>query len=239
MATAMVTAMANKIVTYLAGQRLVVLGLLLGFVTLQAFAGNWTITPTLAVTETATNNLNLSSTNTQSSLSTNIAPGISIYGNGDRAKLRLNYTMNNIFYTADPSRNNQTQNSLNAFGTLEAVENWLFIDASGNISQQSISAFGATPISSDVNTSVNGNITETSTYQVSPYIRGSFGSFADYQLRYSLSDTGSQAGSTYGSTTKTWLGSLEGKTRLVNLGWSVYLNAVSTDQGNLRSKEDN
>ena len=166
----MVTAMANKIAVYLGGQRLVLLGLLLGFVTLQAFAGNWTITPTLAVTETATNNLNLSSTNTQSSLSTNIAPGIIIYGSGDRAKLRLNYSMNNIFYTADPSRNNQTQNSLNAFGTLEAVENWLFIDASGNISQQSISAFGATPISSDVNTSVNGNITETSTYQVPPYI---------------------------------------------------------------------
>ena len=239
MVTAMVTAMASNIVTQLDGQRLVHLGILLGFVTFPAFAGNWTITPTLAVTETATNNLNLSSTNTQSSLSTNIAPGISIYGSGDRAKLRLNYSMNNIFYTADPSQNNQTQNSLNAFGTLEAIENWLFIDASGNISQQSISAFGAAPISSDVNTNVNSNITETSTYQVSPYIRGSFGSFADYQLRYSLSDTGSQAGSTYGSTTKTWLGSLEGKTRLVNLGWSVYLNAVSTDQGNLRSKEDN
>lgn len=82
--------------------------------------------------------------------------------------------MNNIFYTADPSQNNNTQNSLNAFGTLEAVENWLFIDASGNIYQQSISAFGAAPISPGVNTNVNSNITETSTYQVSPYIRGSF-----------------------------------------------------------------
>jgi uncharacterized protein (PEP-CTERM system associated) len=239
MATGIATVMVTKIISHIDGQRLILLGLMSGVASFPVLAGNWTITPTLAVSVTATDNLYLSSTNTRSSLSTNIAPGISINGSGDRAKLRLNYSMNNIFYTADPSQNNQTQNSLNAFGTLEAVENWLFIDASGYISQQSISAFGAAPISPGVNTSVNSNITETSTYMVSPYIRGSFGSFADYQLRYSLSDTGSQAGSTYGSSTKTWLGSLEGKTRFKNLGWSVYMNAVSTDQGNLRSTEDN
>lgn len=239
MVMAMATAMVTRRNSRIDGYRLTLLGLATGFVTFPVSAGSWTITPTLAVSVEATDNLNLSPTNRQSSLSTNIAPGISIYGSGDRAKLRLNYSMNNIFYTADPSQNNNTQNSLNAFGTLEAVENWLFIDASGNIYQQSISAFGAAPISPGVNTNVNSNITETSTYQVSPYIRGSFGSFADYQLRYSLSTTGSQAGNSFDSTTKTWLGSLAGKTRLANLGWSVYLNAVSTDQGNLRNTEDN
>jgi len=203
------------------------------------FAGSWTITPTIAVNLTATDNVDLSATNTQSSLITNISPGISIDGSGGRAKLRLNYSMNNLFYTADPSQNNQTQNALNAFGTLEAVENWLFIDASGNIYQQAISPFGAAPVSSSVNTNVNNNITETSTYQISPYIRGSFGSFADYQLRYSLNSTGSQAGNAYDSTTQKWGGSLQGKTRLANLGWSLGIDATSTDQGNLRSIEDN
>jgi len=220
-------------------QRLILFGLSMGCVAFPVFAGNWTITPTIAVSVTETDNLNLSRSNTQSSLITNVAPGISIDGSGGRAKLRLNYSMNNLFYTADPSQNNQTQNALNAFGTLEAVENWLFIDASGNIYQQAISPFGAAPLSSSVNTNVNNNITETSTYQISPYIRGSFGSFADYQLRYSLSSTGSQAGNTYDSTTQTWLGSIEGNTRLANLGWSASINTLSTDQGNLRTKEDN
>lgn len=238
MAMAMVTAMVNKSNSVIGLQRLIFLVLTMGYITLPVFAGNWTITPTLAVNVTATDNLNLSQSNAQNSLITNIAPGLSIDGSGGRAKLRLNYTMNNLFYTAD-GNNNQTQNSLNAFGTLEAVENWLFIDAAGNIFQQAVSPFGAAPLSSSINTNVNNNITETSTYQISPYIRGSFGSFADYQLRYSLSSTGSQAGNSYDSTTQTWLGSLQGNTRLASLGWSAHINTVSTDQGNLRTKEDN
>jgi uncharacterized protein (PEP-CTERM system associated) len=219
--------------------RLILLGLTLGCITFPVFAGNWTITPTLALDVTATDNLELSNRNKQSSLITNIAPGISIDGSGGRVKLRLNYSMNNLFYSANPSQNNQTQNVLSAFGTLEAVENWLFIDASGNIYPQAISAFGAAPLTSGANTNVNNNITETSTYQISPYIRGSFGSFADYQLRYSLSSTSSQAGNTYDSTTQTWFGSIDGNTRLANLGWSAYINTQSIDQGNLPTAEDN
>lgn len=239
MATATGTAMVDGHNFRVGSQRLILRGLTLGCITFPVFAGTWTITPTLTLNVTATDNLELSDTNKQSSLITNISPGISIDGSGGRAKLRLNYSMNNLFYSANPSQNNQTQNALNAFGTLEAVENWLFIDASGNIYQQAISPFGAAPISSSVNTNVNNNITETSTYQISPYIRGSFGSFADYQLRYSLSSTSSQGGDTYDSTTRTWLGSIEGNTRLANFGWSAYFNAQSIDQGNLWTTEDN
>ncbi|MFZ4535381.1 TIGR03016 family PEP-CTERM system-associated outer membrane protein [Propionivibrio sp.] len=233
-------AMVTRRYTRIDRQRLILLGLTMGCATFPVFAVNWTITPTLAFSATATDNLNLSSTNQESSLIFNINPGINIAASGgDRFKLRLAYGMNNLGYTNDPSRNNNIQNNLNASATLEAVENWLFIDANANIYQQAISPFGAAPLSSSVNTNVNSNITETSNYQISPYIRGSFGSFADYQLRYSLSSTGSQAGNAYESTTQTWLGSMEGKTRLANLGWSAYVNSQSIDQGNLRTTEDN
>lgn len=239
MVTAMVMAMATRLIFRIEDQRQICFGLLLGVFTFPSFAGDWKITPTFAVNETATNNLYLSSSNAKSALISDINPGISIDGKGGRAKLRLSYQMHNLFYSTDPSRNNQTQNSLNAFGTVEALENWLFIDARGNISQQSISAFGASSASSSTNTNINNNISETSTYQVSPYVRGSFGGVADYQLRYNWSTTSTQAGSAFDSTTKEWIASLKGAARLANFGWAVDGSAMTFDQGNLRSKEDN
>jgi uncharacterized protein (PEP-CTERM system associated) len=57
----------------------------------HAHAESWRITPSIAVNETLTNNLFLTSTNRTSDLVTGITPGISIDGQGARASLRLNY----------------------------------------------------------------------------------------------------------------------------------------------------
>ncbi|WP_294259097.1 TIGR03016 family PEP-CTERM system-associated outer membrane protein [Propionivibrio sp.] len=194
------------------------LGLILSSVALQVVAGDWKITPTIAVNETATDNVALDKTN-KNDLISDISPGIRIAGSGGRSKLNVDYQLHDLIYARDSSRNN-TQNSLNAQGTLEALENWLFIDASGVISQQSISAFrGAT--STSVNTSTNNNTTETSTYRISPYFRGSFGSLADYQLRYNRSTTNTKSGPSFDSDTSEWIGSLKGKTVLASLGWTL------------------
>lgn len=204
-----------------------------------ALAGEWTITPTIAVTETASDNIFTSSTQAESALVSDITPGISINGSGSRAKLRLSYQMHNLIYSLNPSENNRTQNALSAAGSLEALENWLFIDATGIISQQSISAFGAAPVSPGVSTSVSKNITETSAYGVSPYIRGAFGSFADYQLRYTLNTSRSKASSIFDTDTATWLGNLSGKTPLAAIGWSINGSASEIDYSNARTKKDN
>lgn len=198
--------------------RSVLLGLILSCVALQVVAGDWKITPTIAVNETATDNVALDQTN-KSDLITDISPGIRIAGSGGRSKLQFNYQLHNLIYAQDSSRNN-TQNSLNAQGTLEALENWFFIDASGVISQQSISAFrGST--STSVNTSTNSNTTEASNYRISPYIRGSFGSFADYQLRYNRSTTTTKSGPSFDSNTGEWVASLKSQTTFASLGWSL------------------
>jgi uncharacterized protein (PEP-CTERM system associated) len=238
MATAMVMAMAVKQKPRIEFHRLIVLGASMGCVTFSVFAGDWKVVPTIAINETASDNIFLGSSQTKSGLVSDVTPGISIDGSGGRSKLHLAYQMHNLFYSVDPTANNQVQNSLNAFGTLEAVDNWFFIDASGVISQQSISAFGAAPASSNVNTSINSNITESSTYSISPYFRGSLGSFADYQLRYNLSSTSSKAGDAYNSDVQTWVASLNGKTTLASFGWSLDGTAMSIDQGSLRNKED-
>jgi uncharacterized protein (PEP-CTERM system associated) len=237
--TVMVMVMAAKQKLRIDLNRLIVLAATMGSVAFPVIAGEWTIIPTIAVTETASDNIFLSSSQAKRGLVSDITPGISINGSGGRSKLHLNYQMHNLLYSTDPTANNQVQNALNASGTLEALENWFFIDASGVISQQSISAFGAAPVGANVNTNVNKNITETSSYSISPYVRGEFGSFADYQLRYNRSTTSSKAGTAYDSDTSSWVASLKGKTRLANLGWSLDGNAMVIDQGSLRSKEDN
>lgn len=197
-----------------------------------AYAGEWTITPTISVTETATDNVALTQNGTRSDLISDINPGIQIAGTGGRAKLRFDYQMHNLIYAQDSSRNS-IQNSLNALGTLEAIENWFFIEASGNISQQNVSAFGSSSATSSVNVNTNSNTTETATYRVSPYLRGSFGNFADYQLRYNLSTSRSKSSLSDDETTSELVGSLKGSTSFSALGWSIDAStqAVEFDRG--------
>ncbi|MFT3847187.1 MAG: TIGR03016 family PEP-CTERM system-associated outer membrane protein [Propionivibrio sp.] len=206
-------------------------------VMVPAYAGDWKITPTLAITETATDNVGLTSKNTQSDLISDINPGIRIEGSGGRSKLRFDYQMHNLFYAQDSSRN-EIQNSLNALGTLEAVENWLFIEASGSISQQSLSAFGSSSASSSVNVNTNLNTTETSTYRISPYIVGSFGNFADYQLRYNQSITRWKSGLSNDEDVNELIGSLRGNTRFSNLGWSIDASTQNVNFDRGRDNED-
>lgn len=199
-----------------------------------AVAGDWKITPSISVNETATDNVGLKNTNQESDLISDIAPGLRIEGTGDRVKMRFNYQMHNLFYANDSSRN-QTQNSLDASGTLEALDDWFFIDATGRISQQTISAFGgATP--SGVNTN-SDNTTETSTYTLSPYFRGRLGGAADYVLRYTAKTTRSKQGSAFDSDTEELSANLRGVTGLSALGWAFDADRQSHDFSNGRSNE--
>jgi len=176
------------------------------------------IVPRVSVTETATDNVGLSSVGQQADLITEISPGIRINIEGARVKGYFDYALNGIFYAqgAAPSR---TQNALNTFGTLEAVDNWAFIDFSGSISQQAVSAFG-TPLSSNT-TSINTNQTETSNYRISPYVRGRLADLANYEARYSRAVTGSDAAAASGVTTVDGIVKISGDSAIRKLGWSA------------------
>lgn len=236
MVMAMVTAMVAERIFRTNTQRPILLGMVLGAVAFPVCAGEWKITPSIAVNETATDNVALSSSaQKKSDLITDISPGISIDGSGGRSRLHLNYQLHNLFYAQDSARN-RTQNSLNASGTLEALENWLFIDASGVISQQSISAFGGAT-STTVNTNVNNNTTETSSYRISPHIRGVLGNFADYQVRYNLSTASTKSNKAFDSDSTELTATLRGVTSLANLRWSLDASSQNVKFENGRSNE--
>ena len=175
------------------------------------------IVPRVSVTETLTNNVGLTSVNPQSDLVTEVSPGIRITSQGTRLKGYLDYSMDKIAY-ARSSSSNQYQRALNTAGTLEAIDNWAYIDFSGSISRQAISPLGTPSIS---NTSINTNQTEVSSYLVSPYVRGRLGDLASYEARYSRSITNSDAGPYSDVNSSTGTANVKGDTAIRGLGWSA------------------
>ena len=192
----------------------------------------WSIRPRISMTMTATDNSRVGSgTKGESDLITELAPGIRIDGRTARLRGYFDYSLRGQHYLNDS--HSRTQNALNAFGTFEAVDDWLFIDVSGNISQQSISAFGT-----QGNDSLqNSNSTETATYRLSPYIRGKLGNAVDYNLRYNASTTRADASNASDVDIGQWVGRLGGSTPFQSLKWSIDANRQTTEYSNGRKTD--
>ena len=185
----------------------------------QAEAGgspNISIVPRISVSENYTNNVFLQSTGRQSELITQISPGISISSRAGRIKGTFDYALNELFYANNTSAQH-SQNALSTAGTFEAVDNWAFVDFSGSISRQAISAFGT---QSNNSLAINSNSTETSVYRLSPYFRGRLGGFADYTARYSWATTRSGSATLADAKTKEASFALNGVTS-GPLGWNA------------------
>ena len=193
------------------------------------------IKPRISLTETWTDHVSVSGGQNakESGLITEVAPGIRIDAKTARLKAYFDYALNGQFYSTS-SGNNRTQNSLNTFGTLEAVSNWLFLDFSGIISQQAISAFGP---QSPSNASQNSNSSETSTYRLSPYIRGQIAGQIDYSLRYNWATTQTNTSNASNLDTSDWAGQIRGSTPFQSLKWSVDATQQTSNYSQGRKSE--
>jgi uncharacterized protein (PEP-CTERM system associated) len=185
------------------------------------------IKPRIKLTETWSDNVSIVRANNgkESGFITELAPGININAKTARLKAKLDYTLLGQFYST-PSGYSRTQNNLNSFGTLEAVEQWLFVDFSGVIAQQAKSAFGTQSPSS---ANLNNNLTETATYRLSPYIRGQFAGLVEYSLRYNRSTTQASASTVSDIELSEWTGQLRGSTPFQSLRWSLDASQQSAD----------
>jgi uncharacterized protein (PEP-CTERM system associated) len=178
------------------------------------------LVPTLAGSLTATDNLNLSATNKQADLFAQISPGIQVGGQTARLKGFLNYSLTASFY-AQQRESSTFYNQLSAQGTVQAVENWLFVDASASISQQYISPFGSQSSDPSLN---NPNRTEVSTVNLAPYVKGQIAGQVNYVGRayYTYTDSGTSLASN--SSSFGGLLSFDSTTRWSKLGWAVDLS---------------
>lgn len=190
----------------------------------------WTITPNVTLEEIYSDNINLTPSNLAvSELVTEIAPGITIEGATKRLKAHLDYQAKEFIYGNQGNQNNNLQNSLNAFGTLELVENWLFVDANGSIGQQSLSAFGATPGAGYAN---NQNSTETRNWGVSPYIKGRFWDEGNYEFRYQKTRQTTSSSEASGYSGDQLSGKVGSSISNSKLGWLANYNRSNNSYSN-------
>lgn len=179
-----------------------------------ALGESWQIKPLVSVTETYSDNMALVSGAPQQGWISDIAPGIRIDGASARLTAYLDYRRQNLYYQGNSAWNRQ-QNQLNAFAKLEAVDDWLFVDARSTIGQRNQSVF--TPVSAD-GTSAAANQAETRTALVSPYIRGQLSNVADYLVRYSVADLRSDDDTLADTRVNQYLGSVKSRS-LGRIGW--------------------
>lgn len=205
------------------------------FLTTTGVYGQVTMTPSVSISETLTDNVRLSNTGQQAEQITETRASIRINIDGAKLKTFFDYSLSNVMYAQNSSPNRtQFQNGLNTFGTLEMVDNWAFVDFNGSISQQAVSAFGTQSID---NTAINANKAEVSNYRLSPYVRGRLGDTASYEARYSRSVTSSDAAVGSGVATGDGSVRVSGASAFKNLGWSTDLSQQIVDYSAGRTTE--
>ncbi|MES2103852.1 MAG: TIGR03016 family PEP-CTERM system-associated outer membrane protein [Pseudomonadota bacterium] len=158
-------------------------------------AAEWKISPTVNLTETYTDNVRLlPDSQKQSSFITQLSPGLDVTAVGAQARMRINYQMQNLYYTGD-ANGVKTNHLLNADGNTELVKDLFFLDGKANVSQQDQSPFAAT---STNNLNLSNNRVEVRTYSASPYLRHTFDRTASAEMRYTRDSVATS--STNGST---------------------------------------
>lgn len=160
------------------------------------------IAPSLTLSQTFTDNRELSATNKRAEGITQVSPGISISSRSGLLQGYLNYTGTGVLHSRD-TQLNEYLNALDARGTAAFIDRRLLIDASARISQQAVSAFG---VQSTDPALTDRNRTEVHSYTLTPSLRGRLLGEVDYQAR--LAYAASRSSSTSIGDTESLSGSL-------------------------------
>jgi uncharacterized protein (PEP-CTERM system associated) len=183
------------------------------------------IEPRVSVSQTFTDNVELSDANKRADSITQLSAGIRAVSDGGRIRGYFDYSLSKALH-ARATEKSSTTNALNAFGTAELVDKWAFVDVNGTISRQSLSAFGTQTLEP---TTSNANSTEVANYRISPYVRGRALGTLNYEARYTaaITRTKSNTASDIDQTDASFrIGSdsVPGK-----LNWSVDLSSQDTE----------
>lgn len=185
----------------------------------SAVSRGWRFEPYVNALETFTNNVNLApSGNAKGDLVSEITPGIRINGKGGRTSLNGFIAAPIVIYARSDSENNQVYPSANLVGNVEAVEKLFYVEAAGSVTQQFFTPFAAQPGSLS---SVTQNRYTSTSYRVSPYIKGAALGDITYLLRNNNTwtnqkDTPIETNSSYYNQ---WLGNVSSP--VAPLGWAV------------------
>ena len=158
-----------------------------------ARAADVKITPGIAVSETYTDNVNLTTGNgdRNSDYITIVSPTLQVRGIGARASFNLNYAPQYDYHQVATDRNGIQQNLLGS-GHAELWQRVFFLDSQASISQAIANSTG--PISNSP-AGQEVNRTEVKAFNISPYFRHHFGTWANTEARITDSVVSQGSGS--------------------------------------------
>lgn len=184
------------------------------------------VEPRVDMRLTATDNARLQAGQSQSEQTLEVSPGIRVVTNHARVRGFFDYALSGL-YRLQNTGGDDLQHRLNTNAQVNAIDNWAFVDVTGTVSQQLISAFG--PVAGSSTT--NANQTQTATYSVSPYVRGQFPANVTYEARYSVQGTKSKSNARSDSDTQGWSGRLARQVGAAGWSLSADQQEVDYDQG--------
>lgn len=181
----------------------------------------WTITPSIGLRGTYTDNASLAATPERGEFVTDIYPSISINTRGRRFNANASYTAHALFYAREREQD-RLANLLSGSANLEAIERFFFVDGTANVNQSYLSPFAPRP--TDI-TTVTTNRIETRTFSLSPYVRSRTAGGYTYEVRNRNTWTSTDNSILPKIHTREWSSSLASPIRL--FGWSVDANKTN------------
>ncbi len=183
-----------------------------------AWAGEWRITPSLAVEETFTDNVAAAPEGQEKTdFVTSVSPGLSVRGSGGRVSLNFDYALQRLVFLKDSSRN-EFRHSLAGNGSAEIAKDVLFLNAQASISQQTVSNTGAVS-ASELNDNPNRQTVQT--YSIGPIVRHRFGNWAEAEATYNFTRTDVGGEAVSDSNVNSARATLRSGTRFSRFLWSL------------------
>jgi uncharacterized protein (PEP-CTERM system associated) len=178
--------------------------------------------PRVSVGLTLSDNGNLSSGSSRSEQLLEVSPGLRGILNTPRIQGHFDYALRGSTYLQNTT-SAKFRHKLDASGTVSVWDNRAFVDLYGSVADEAVSAFGASRARVS-----RANQSQTGQFRVTPYVRGSLGSVADYELRYSAQVVNSE------SDARPDLTAQDASARLVGgagrtLGWTLDAQTQAID----------
>ena len=188
-------------------------------------AGTITFIPRITVSETYTDNINLSQNDEREEYITQINPGFNLDMDGNRFDATVDYQMQNLFYAKD-SNLNQTFHQVNGTSTTQIIPQSLFFDLNANRFQQVSDPEQPSNLN---NIGTAANQSDVTTVSASPYLQQNIGQFAFLNMRYIHSIVDFDDSQLNDSTADSFIASLARPVRQTGFLWGLNYNQTKTD----------
>lgn len=191
-------------------------------VPVRAGAADWSVAPALRLRESYTDNVLLvPAGQAKDDFITEFSPSIVVRGRGQRLRLDLAYSLQQLLYTR---RGDRTQHQLQGDANGELLEDWLFLDLRSSIAQSNVSPFGPQPLDNVAPLDKQNTVRAA---RISPYLRHHLRGIATAELRYSR-DSVNSGGGLLNVDTDELLFKLVGDSAASGLGWDARLDQRQT-----------